>query len=271
MGQVDDHRLPAADPVLASSVARALREGVQDSVERRWSTQRGERVFDVVHTPERDATGRVVAVLGIARDVTERKAAVEALRTTADRLKEAQRIAHIGSWDLDLRSNQLHWSDEVFRIFETAPGPFRASYEAFLDAVHPDDRAAVDAAYRRSLETREPYGIDHRLLLPDGRIKVVHEQGETLFEGDRPIRSVGTVQDITSQKEAEQALLERESFIRKVIDSVDEGFIVVDQRLPHPLSQPLVLRIRRRPRRSRRGSALLPCALPSRSPLLGDW
>jgi two-component system, cell cycle sensor histidine kinase and response regulator CckA len=123
-----------------------------------------------------------------------------------DKLEQAQRIAHIGSWELDLIHNVLTWSDEVFRIFEIDPEIFGASYQAFLDTVHPDDRDAVDSAFANALETRSPYAIDHRLLFPDGRVKFVHEQCETGYEGDQPIRSMGTVQDITERKILEMQL-----------------------------------------------------------------
>lgn len=140
------------------------------------------------------------------RDVSERKRTEESLRKTARDLKEAQRIAHIGSWQLDLLADHLTWSDEIFEIFEIDPASFGASYELFLQAIHPDDREAVDQAYTTSVRNRTPYAVDHRLLLPGGRIKYVHEQCETLYEGDRAIRSVGTVHDITEQKLVEDRL-----------------------------------------------------------------
>jgi PAS domain S-box-containing protein len=128
------------------------------------------------------------------------------LRNSLEKLEQAQRIAHIGSWELDLIHNVISWSEEVFRIFETDPDIFGASYEAFLDTVHPEDREAVDQAYADSLKNRTPYAIDHRLLFPDGRIKYVHEQGETCYAGDEPQRSIGTVQDVTKQKQLEEQL-----------------------------------------------------------------
>ncbi len=144
--------------------------------------------------------------LALARDITARKAAEELLQKNAKDLNEAQRIAHLGSWELDLLTNQLTWSDEIYRIFGIDPDTFEASYEAFLQAIHPDDREAVNTAYFNSVKTRTPYSIDHRLLLPDGGIKYVHEECETFYEDDEPIRSAGTVQDITGQKLVEERL-----------------------------------------------------------------
>ncbi len=129
------------------------------------------------------------------------------MRESERKLIEAQRLAHTGSWELDLIGNVLAWSDETFRIFEIDKEKFGASYEAFLDAIHPDDREAVNKAYTDSLTSREPYNIIHRLLMKDGRIKYVNERCETFYDAvGKPLRSVGTVQDITEQKLREAEL-----------------------------------------------------------------
>ncbi len=135
-----------------------------------------------------------------------------AVQKSADRLNEAQRIAHVGSWMLDPASGKLLWSDEIFRLFEVDPKRFGATYDAFLDAVHPDDRDAVNRAYTESLANRTPFDINHRLLMPDGRIKWVQERGISDFDvAGRPLRSRGTVQDITASETAarEQRRLSR--------------------------------------------------------------
>jgi diguanylate cyclase (GGDEF)-like protein len=122
-------------------------------------------------------------------------------------VQEIQQLAHLGSWDLDLQSNRLYWSDEIFRIFEIDPRKFPASYEGFLARVHPEDREKVDSAYRGSLENRSLYEVTHRLLMDDGRIKYVHEHGRSDFdEAGRPLRSIGTVQDVTERVELQQEL-----------------------------------------------------------------
>lgn len=151
------------------------------------------------------AAGEDIAIL--AHDITDRKQAEEERRKSEERLKAAERMALLGSWELDIVTNVLTWSDEIFRIFEIDPAQFDASFEAFLNAIHPDDRDAVNQAYSTSLETRTNYAIDHRLLMPDGRVKHVHEQCITFYGVDgRAVRSVGTVHDITERKRAEESL-----------------------------------------------------------------
>lgn len=160
------------------------------------------------------------------RDITERKRTELELQEKSLRLDEAQRIAKVGSWELDLLENRLIWSDEIFRIFEIDPARFGASYEAFLDAIHPDDREAVNTAYSRSLRTREPYSIAHRLRMPDGRIKHVQEHCETEFDATgKPLRSRGTVQDITELALAEEKIL----LYAKLFEHTGEAMMVTDR------------------------------------------
>jgi len=150
-----------------------------------------------------------------------RRVAEEELRRSEASLVEAQQVARLGSWELDLVENRLWWSAEIFRIFEIDPHEFGASYEAFLERVHPEDRTKVDEAYRRSVEKKEPYEIIHRLLLGDGRIRYVHERGRTHYAEDgTPLRSIGTAQDVTERHLAYRALEENERELDAIIESL---------------------------------------------------
>ncbi len=141
----------------------------------------------------------------------ERNKVEMALRDSETRLMEAQRIAKIGSWEHDLLTNKLIWSDEMFRLHEIERERFGASYEAFLEVVHPEDRDAVRAVYTQSMENHKPYQFAHRLLMRDGRIKHVIGRYDIYYSPEgKPICSLGTIQDITEQKEAEE---EREKLI----------------------------------------------------------
>ena len=156
-----------------------------------------------------DESDNLTAIIGTVLDITERKQSEEKLIKSEARLKEAQRIGHLGSWELDIVNNTLIWSDEIYKIFEISPKKFKANYEAFLNAIHPDDRDAVNDAYTNSLKTKKPYKIEHRLLLKNDKIKYVREQCETFYdENGNPLRSVGIIQDITERKQAENEILE---------------------------------------------------------------
>ncbi|MDO8464404.1 MAG: DUF3365 domain-containing protein [Gallionella sp.] len=155
-----------------------------------------------------------LAGLGISyrrdrRQAFERETAENNLRASEHSLNEAQRIAHLGSWNLDIVDNVLTWSDEIYRIFEIDPEKFGATYEAFLNTIHPDDREQVNNAYTESLKNRVPYNIEHRLLMKDGRVKHVNEICETFYgKGGRPMRSFGIVHDITERKQLEEKVNE---------------------------------------------------------------
>lgn len=170
--------------------------------------------FNATISPLSDDT-----TLMVARDITDRKHSEDALRSTADRLAQAQRMARLGNWELDLTTNVLTWSDEIYRIFELDPDQFPASYEGFLNAIHPADRDMVNDAYSGSVASRTPYDIIHRLLMKDGRIKYVNERCETDYNEDgRPLRSRGTVHDITERVRSEEAQRRLNRELRAISD-----------------------------------------------------
>lgn len=156
------------------------------------------------------AIERELREAGVRRERREVQAELrrnyEALQKNEKSLAEAQRIANLGNWDWDLRTNELHWSDEVYRIFGLDPARFEKTYVAFLNYVHPDDRESVKKAINDALYERKPYSIEHRIILEDGTLKIVHEQGEVSFTDGEPTRLVGTVQDVTERKIQEEKL-----------------------------------------------------------------
>jgi two-component system cell cycle sensor histidine kinase/response regulator CckA len=141
-------------------------------------------------------------------ELEERKRAEAALRKSEASLREAQRIARLGNWEWNVPANELRWSDEVYSIFALAKAEFGATYESFLERVHPADRQKVEQAVTESLQSGKPYSVEHRVLRPDGEGRIVREQAE-LFrdETGKITRMVGTIQDITEQKRIEAEFL----------------------------------------------------------------
>lgn len=136
-------------------------------------------------------------VIGILRDITERKAAEEDLRRSRALLLRAQDIARMGSWSQDLVGGLFSWSPQTYAIHELDPGQGALTLDAILDTLHPDDRERVAQAYARALEAGTPYDIRYRLRMADGRVKHLHVKGEFEFDGGLPVRSVGMVLDET--------------------------------------------------------------------------
>jgi PAS domain S-box-containing protein len=150
----------------------------------------------------RDESGNVVGAFAAARDVCERKKAEQALRQSEANLKRAQAVAHIGSWYLEVPRNELLWTEETYRMFGFPPGT-PLTYEKFLEAVHPDDRGAVNQAWTAALNGAT-YDIEHRIVV-DGQTKWVRERAELERDADGRVRSgIGTVQDITERKQREK-------------------------------------------------------------------
>ena len=154
------------------------------------------RVFQTHKLPQISYNNDDNLLLCVAADVTHLK-----------RSEQAQQVAGLGYWDWNISTGTLEWSDEIYRIFAIDPKKFDASYEAFLNAVHPEDRDKVTRAVTKSLEEDTPYSIDHRIVQPDGNIRTVHEQGAIDRDtAGNPTHMLGTVLDITEQKRAEKAL-----------------------------------------------------------------
>lgn len=172
-----------------------------------------------------DQKGELAGLIGVILDITDRKRMEESLRKSEAGLANAQRIARLGNWEWDIVTNEVRWSDEIYRIFGLTPQEFGATYEAFLNSVHPDDREFVKESVNKALYEKMPYSIDHRIILPDGSGRIVHEEAEVIFdEKNKAIRMNGTVQDITGRKRTEEALRRRID-TEKILANISARFV----------------------------------------------
>ena len=166
----------------------------------RWLMERG----DVT----RAADGTPLHMLGVVQDISARKSAQLALTESRTRLEEAQNLARLGNWEADMVTGELHWSEEIYRIFGQNPATFKPSVEAFIQAVHPDDVALVRESEQRAAKTGM-HDVVHRIIRPDGAIRYVHELAQTQLDAAGQVtRLIGTVQDVSDLKQAELALID---------------------------------------------------------------
>lgn len=196
---------PLEDQVMLGEAWGELLEGRKENynVVHRFLHKNGSVIWVEAHgSVIKDEQGQVIGILGTSRDITATKQAEELVA-------RSQSVGQVGSWELNLITNELTWSQEVYRIFGLDPESFVPTYDAFLEHVHPEDRVAVDATYSGSIQRGEDtYEIEHRLTRPaKGEIRWVLERCDHIRdESGQIVRSIGVVQDITERRRTEDAL-----------------------------------------------------------------
>ncbi|MDO8725306.1 MAG: PAS domain S-box protein [Candidatus Methanoperedens sp.] len=171
----------------------------------------------------KDSKGNITGALSTARDITESKQMEIALKENEARLSEAQRIAHLGNWEWNVKTNELHWAEENYRVFGLSRD-VKPSLEAFLNTIHPDDLKLVQKSMDDALHGK-PYDVDMHIIRPDGQEGIVNAKGEVFFdEENRPIRMSGTVQDITERKQEEEKL----KLFHDLIEKSNDAITIVD-------------------------------------------
>ncbi len=172
----------------------------------------------------KDREGKILNFISIQNDITQRKKAEEALKYSEERYALAQRVANIGSWDWDIQTDNLEWSEKIEPMFGFGRGEFMATYEAFLECVHPEDRQHVIDSVNACIEKGKDYDIEHRIVWPDGTVRWVSETGNVIRdESNKAVRMLGVVKDITDRKEAEEVLKrDKQTFERLVNERTQE-------------------------------------------------
>jgi PAS domain S-box-containing protein len=180
--------------------------------------------------------GDMIIIQSVIKNLTKLKQSLAdiekkdmTIQMSQDKLLEAQKIAKVGNWELDFTTDKLIWSDEVFKIFDLDPHTFKANYEAFLDAIHPDDVEQVNHEYMTSVLTKIPYTIEHRIITKNGTLKYVEENCKHITDDKgNIIRSLGTVQDITARKNAEIKLEKTEKHYQSILENMEDIYLRFD-------------------------------------------
>ncbi|WP_292388177.1 PAS domain S-box protein [Methanosarcina sp. UBA5] len=226
--------------------------GKPETMEFQYRSPQGKEYYFNTRIVPEFVNGKVASVLAISRDITYIKEAESRLKETLDNLEElveertsevekaynslkeserslseAQRMAHLGNWDWNIITNELYWSDEIYRIFGRSPQEFGATFDVFLDYVHPDDQDYVNNSVKEAFNGKN-YSINHRITLASGEERIVHEQAEVIFDEENiPVHMRGTVQDITEQKMAEKALKLANAYNRSLIEASIDPFVTI--------------------------------------------
>lgn len=206
-----------------------------DSAPRDWTTEE----IGIL----RDLAQSVLTEIELREEIIRRAQIQTQLRAREAQLVEAQRIAKIGSWEWEISSGEVSWSDEMFRIFGVSRDSFSPSYDSFMMGVHPDDRTTIHSEVQRSIMTAGPYKVEHRVLQPAGIVRFVCSGGEVIADRDgNPQRLVGVTQDVTEARRAEIAThrqLKEEATreqkvagakeIADILESVNDAFVSLDR------------------------------------------
>jgi PAS domain S-box-containing protein len=189
----------------------------------------------VVITALLDEDGALRGFAKVTRDISERRTATATLLEHERMLAETQRLARLGSWEWDVDSDRITWSDELFRIFGIDPAGFTPTYDGYLERLEPEDRQVAQELVARCLDTGAPYVFDHRARRPDGAQRWVQARGRAITdESGRVVKLQGTAQDVTDLRDAAEAreqlaaLSMRQRHALEVNDDIIQGLAVAD-------------------------------------------
>jgi PAS domain S-box-containing protein len=220
----------ADSEVVEDMLARLARQETLNNFEARMHCRDGSILHVLMNSNVFWKDGAFAHTRCFTRDITERKRTEEELRRSEAYLAEGQRISHTGSWAVKFPSEEVFWSQEVFRIYGLDPATTKLSQEMIFELIHPDDRPVVKETFERALREKTDYDVEHRAVLADGAIKHLHALGHpVLNESGRLTEYVGTVVDITERKQAEGLLRNAHERLEMILDSITDMFFAVDQ------------------------------------------
>ena len=187
---------------------------------------RGEVPLQLLPSGRQDELGQLIqAFNALLSMLFQREAALkaneQALAETAKHLEQAQTISQLGNWSFGLKDNTTTWSRQMYVMFRVDPGSFTPSFDSFMKAVHKEDRALVESALKAALTTGTPHQLEHRVVLTGGQVKWLLQRGHTELDAQgKPVRLVGTVQDITERKLSETALAQSHDLLKTIVETM---------------------------------------------------
>ncbi|MGZ3476715.1 MAG: ATP-binding protein [Polyangiales bacterium] len=212
------------DPALSAHLA-AL-QGTRSTCRYRFRA----RTFEIVSEPLRDDAGTITGTISAAIDISESVEAAAKAEKMRRLLAEAQRVAHVGSWEWDVATNTVTWSDEMFRIYDLTPSTFGGTFEGFLSRVAPEDVALTKEAVFAAYRDPKPFTYDHRITRPDGSVRMLHTRAEVITDSaGKPARMLGSCWDTTESWETARALERSVSLLRATLEATADGTLVVDR------------------------------------------
>jgi PAS domain S-box-containing protein len=218
-------------PLLFSTVEKTIKdEKSQGPVEFMMQKEDGTKfTAEADSNLIKNAKGEPFALIAIVKDITDRKKAEQALLESEKRLLTAQHIAHLGFWEWDLKTSELYWSDEAYRIMGYEPQEFKPTYDDFLSLIHSEDKSSFSEAVDNVMHGISELKIDHRLKIKDEKEVHVNSQGELIRdEKGIPIRMMGTLIDITDRMKAEEAVRLSEEKYRTLFSTSPEAIVLMD-------------------------------------------
>lgn len=210
-------------------VKKMLVTGVYQDFESIHFNRSGDEIYFLINASVIDFQGRQ-AILSLNRNITERKRTEDALQKSEQEIREAQRLAHVGSWEWNDQTQTASWSDETYRIYGMQPQERPATTELLISSIHPDDRILMQNWIGEAHAGANPRGIDFRVVWPDGSEHIIHGRGKAIQDAaGKLIQMIGTVQDITERNRAEDSLRESEERFRRAIVEAPIPILIHDE------------------------------------------
>ena len=194
-------------------------DNYQDYVFRIISKDEREKTLRSVATVQKGEDGQPAVVFGTERDITEKQNLINRLRQSENLYKQAQSLARLGNWTMELKTKDFTWSDEMYRIYEITKDE-KLTFNDWVNFIHPEEREEVLAYLDTCIKNKQSYEKIHRVVLRNGTVKILERKGEFIYdEAGEPVKMIGTTQDVTTQQQVQQALKENQTFIKKIADA----------------------------------------------------